>query len=406
MTFQTRQTKRAVAGLLVAWAVLEVACLCALLLLGITRHIRYAPIWTAELSEAHHAILTNLVEGRTEYIDHSPVLGWTLKSNGQYGIYRANSQRLRATREYDADPPLGVVRVAAFGDSFTHGDEVRNGETWAAALEAGHPGLEVVNFGVGGFGLDQAYLRYQHEGRRYHPAVVLIGFATENIYRHVNVYRPFYDTDTGRPLAKPRFVVEGDRLVLVENPMQDLARYRELLAEPDRLLPVLGARDYYYHSRVRRGRLDVMPSVRLAKVARQQIADSTGGIVKGGAYNPGSEAFVVTTRLVDAFVSAAEADGAVPVVMLLPNRADLARHRRHDVRMAAPLKDYLQARRYRYVDLLDAFAGAGGRTAIGDLVPNHYSPLGNRLVAERLWQYLETQRLAALRPARGAGNGR
>ena len=39
-------------------------------------------------------------------------------------------------------------------------------------------------FGVPGYGLDQAFLRYLEEGRRFGFDVVLIGFMTENIFRH------------------------------------------------------------------------------------------------------------------------------------------------------------------------------------------------------------------------------
>ncbi len=392
-----RRPPRLIAVILVVWVALEVASLAALPLLRITRRIVYTPISATSLSEGHRADLEELLQGRTRYVIHSTALGWTIKPNGRWGLYQANAQGLRADREYDQIPRGGAVRIAAFGDSFTHGDEVGNGETWAVALEARHLGLEVMNFGVGGFGLDQAFLRYQHEGRRYKPAVVLIGFATENIYRHVNTFRPFYMPKTGRPLAKPRFVIEGDRLVLVKNPMQELAQYKDLLAHPDRILPSLGARDFYYHSSSRSGPLDVLPSVRLAKVTRQQIRDLTGGIVRRGVYNTQAEAYRVTAGIVDAFVEAVTRDGAVPVVLLLPNRLDLARYRRDGTRQYAPLVDHLRSRHYRYVDLLEGLVAEGGDRQIEDVVPRHYSPRGNQWVAKWLAQYLVTQGLTGAR---------
>ena len=393
MTHGRNRAPRPIALLLVMWVTLEAASFAALPLLRITRQIEYAPISTTSLSEAHRASLENLLRGRTQYVVHSALLGWTIKPNGRRGRYQANAAGLRANREYEAAPRGGGVRIAAFGDSFTHGDDVRNDETWTVALEVRRPGLEVMNFGVGGFGLDQAFLRYQHEGRGYKPAVVLIGFSTENIYRHVNTFRPFYMPKTGRPLAKPRFVIEGDRLVLVKNPMQELAQYRDLLAHPDRILPSLGGQDFYYHSRNRKGPLDMLPSVRLAKVTRQQMGDLTGGIVRNGVYNTQAEAFRVTVGIVDAFVEAATQDGAAPVVLLLPNRADLARYRRGGTRQYAPLVDHLRARRYRYLDLLEGFGADGKDTRIGDVIPSHYSPLGNRWVAKYLAQYLAAQGL-------------
>ena len=61
-------------------------------------------------------------------------------------------------------PPPGSLRIAAFGDSFTHGDEVPNEDTWQEILMRAHPDVEAMNFGVGAYGLDQAFLHYQRDG--------------------------------------------------------------------------------------------------------------------------------------------------------------------------------------------------------------------------------------------------
>ena len=52
-----------------------------------------------------------------------------------------------------AEPPVLVV-----GDSYAHGDEVSDGETWAALLQP-MTGRRTVNAGVSGYGLDQTVLR-------------------------------------------------------------------------------------------------------------------------------------------------------------------------------------------------------------------------------------------------------
>lgn len=54
-------------------------------------------------------------------------------------------------------------------------------------------GLEFENFGVPAYGLDQAFLRYQREGRRTHPRILVIGFLSENLYRDVSVFRLLSD---------------------------------------------------------------------------------------------------------------------------------------------------------------------------------------------------------------------
>ena len=49
-------------------------------------------------------------------------------------------------------------RIATYGDSFIQCHQVSDGETWQETLAA-HIGEPVRNFGVGGYGVYQAYLR-------------------------------------------------------------------------------------------------------------------------------------------------------------------------------------------------------------------------------------------------------
>src|SRR5271154_6764824 len=48
-------------------------------------------------------------------------------------------------------------RINTYGNSFTAGDQVNDGETWQEVLAA-HLGEPIRNFGVGGYSLYQAFL--------------------------------------------------------------------------------------------------------------------------------------------------------------------------------------------------------------------------------------------------------
>ena len=86
-----------------------------------------------------------------EKITYDPVLGWVTPG-------------VRGTRAYDLSPPQGKIRISAFGDSFTYGCGVHNYNSWVEQIYLSEKGYEVLNFGVLGYGLDQAYLRYIKEG--------------------------------------------------------------------------------------------------------------------------------------------------------------------------------------------------------------------------------------------------
>lgn len=71
-----------------------------------------------------------------------------------------------------ADNPC---RINSYGDSYTHGAQVNDGETWPEILAA-YFGEPIRNFGTSGFSVFQAYLRMKREEDRT-PAKYII-----NIY--------------------------------------------------------------------------------------------------------------------------------------------------------------------------------------------------------------------------------
>ncbi len=64
-------------------------------------------------------------------------------------------------------------RINTYGNSFTQCNQVNDGETWQEYL-AGHLGEPVGNFGMGGFGVYQAYRRMIREEKTDHGAEYLI----------------------------------------------------------------------------------------------------------------------------------------------------------------------------------------------------------------------------------------
>jgi hypothetical protein len=164
-------------------------------------------------------------------------LGWTIAPDGKVesGIYRADSHGIRSEpREHDLTPPPGVLRIALFGDSFTHGDEVPYHRTWGRLLEdeLKRRGVEaeVLNFGVPAYGLGQAYLRWNRLGREFSPRVAVLGFQVENIKRTLNIFRQLYSRSTGIPFSKPRFILDGEgELRVVNSPT----------VPPEEIIPVL-----------------------------------------------------------------------------------------------------------------------------------------------------------------------
>ena len=377
--------------ILLMWIGLELAMAGGLFVLERLAGIRPKSLSVRSIPDRHRRDLGRILADDLDYLTYSAALGWTIKPGGRGDLYRANAQGLRADREFARVPPPGALRIAAFGDSFTHGDEVRNEETWQEILMQAHPAVEAMNFGVGAYGLDQAFLRYQHDGADYGAHVVLIGFMPENLFRHVNVYRPFYVPNSGLALAKPRYVLDGGRLVLVENPMRDLAGYRERLAHPERELARLGAHDLFFQVRPHEGAFD-LPLVRVLKSVRWAWADWRLG-VSGGSYDTRGEPFQVTAAIVEAFAATVSRNGSLPIVVVYPRRRDVERFQRDGSRHYAALIDHCRTRGIRVIDLVESLGSGGAR--LDALVSRHYTAAGNRVVADAIWRYLEREGLSA-----------
>ncbi len=74
----------------------------------------------------------------------------------------------------------------------------------------GKTDLEVLNFGVSSFGVDQMYLRYLNEAKKFNPDVVVLNILLDDIVRNTLHCNGYY---------KPYFEIENNSLVLKGTPV-------------------------------------------------------------------------------------------------------------------------------------------------------------------------------------------
>ena len=378
---------------LLLWGFVELICLGGLFALDRYKGIRYTPARGEVFERKHRRSLEVHLKDKSPYMTHDSVLGWTIRPHGSRGGYRADGGGIRGNREHALTPPPGKVRVAAFGDSFTHATSVPNGATWQDQVERILPGVEVLNFGVPAYGLDQAFLRYRELGVRYHPHVVFMGFMSENIKRGVNTFRPFYFPQSGMPFAKPRFEVHRGKLVLIPNPMPSLADYRELLRDPEKVLPRLGEHDDYYRRRSHPSRFDFLPSVRFAEVMEERFREP---VKQDGVYNTSSDAYRVALATFEEFAREARGNGSLPIAVFFPERGDIRTHREGNPASYSPLRADLEARGIRVIDLLGAFDRYDPEGTLANSHFAHYPREGNVMVGSYIRDVLVEQGLDRL----------
>ena len=194
------------------------------------------------------------------YRVYDPDLGWTL---GRFGksepLYFSDRDGVRCSRQAferqsrEAGPAGAdtaastrhAVDVVALGDSFTHGDEVSFEDAWPTRLAAG--GLDVLNLGVGGYGIDQAILRY--EKTPVDASVVILGLIAGDLER---AQSQIYNLSRGGLKSKPLFVFEDGKARLENRPAvhgEALRRELDLGAESPLLRRerIFGPRLYQRH---------------------------------------------------------------------------------------------------------------------------------------------------------------
>lgn len=341
----------------IASAIYALMELCALALLwsqgfGSERAMRLASL-ISRLDERQRGIVRAALEGEAQPTSLHDELGWV--------------SPMRSPTTVSGQGQL----IAAFGDSFTYGAEVDADEAWPFLLDEQLPDAEVLNLGVPGYGLDQAYLRYRLDGERLQPDIVLMGFILEDAERNTTPFRPFAFARTSVPLGKPRFVLEGDKLTLLPNPLRRHDYYALLdagctgeaaaVSEACPPAPPLALR---------------LPSVQLLLL----LSDRTSLLHVSATER--ATRFDLTARIFLEFSRDVLRNGSIPIALLMPRRYEL------NTPAFAAYEAYFTQHGIRFIDVTPALRWIADVDSL--FRPGgHYSPRANRIVANVIRRYLQ-----------------
>ena len=155
---------------------------------------------------------------RDQFWEYDSLLGWEHEP-GQEGIFETqqfrtsvqiNDKGLR-DRPHTYERQNDQERILVLGDSFAWGYGVEESERFSQLLEKSID-VEVINAGVSGYSTDQELLWYQNEGNKYDTDLVLLVVTGNDVGDNDQqlVNNIYY---------KPKFVLEGDELVLKGYPV-------------------------------------------------------------------------------------------------------------------------------------------------------------------------------------------
>lgn len=319
-----------------------------------------------------HQALTYPALAERSHTEHDALLGWIHRPHvslrdlyGPGHHLTTNGQRFRGIGEHARQVPAGRARIICAGDSFTLGYGVDDADTWCAQLARQETGVETVNMGQGGYGVDQAFLWYRRDGTALEHGIVLLALITDDILRAGR------DDFLGYP--KPRLVVQGGALQVTGTPVPQpgLAPFFAInLQRLDTLALMQVAR------RLRGG--DPVPAARDAELEHVLAA-----MLRELAATAGPQRLAVVVYL----PTLADYTGASAARW----RAFLAREApRHGIGWL----DLVAAlRRVPAGDVESLFIGAGDPAYRG--TPGHYTERGHRFVAARVGEFLRSDARAA-----------
>jgi hypothetical protein len=320
------------------------------------------------------------------YFVYDNLLGWTVgrSRRSKDGLYLSSVEGIRSPRVGMAFAGAPVKhRVAIVGDSFTFGLEVRYEDTWGHHLERMlGPEYQILNFGVDGYGVDQAYLRFQRDILSWHPEIVVLGVINDDFYRTMGVYGFLKFIDSEMPFPKPRFVVRENRLLLLNTPLptpEGIFARKSITELPFIDYDASFRRDewiqhFYHHAYSLRFLLSKFPRWPVPGV---NVSDHALKSING--------------ELLRSFVRLAREQGSIPIVVYFPSRSDFASDGTLKKGLRRVGEEVLQASGIEYLDMTDC---------VREVKPaerfeiRHYSPATNAVVAACLVDSIRGSRYA------------
>lgn len=329
----------------------------------------------AALMAAGIAVAVLLFEGVLRAVGFSapiwyradPQLGWTLRPGASGWFTREGrafvqvSSQGRRDLPVPVEKPRGVYRIAVLGDSYSEAMQVELGQAWwrrlAHRLEACEfqPGkrIEVLNFGVSGYGTAQEYLTLRSAALRYRPDLVLLQFTNGNdVQDNLRALagdkeRPFFRLAQGGRLELDDSFASGEALARRSSALY--RAYREAsdwsrviqLVQVARSLPPFGAAHASADDGLEAG-LERAPLAPPQEPAWQQ-------------------AWTVTERLIGMVGELAKANGARFVVVTVPYAVQV----HPDDKLRESVRAQLGVRDLFYPDRrIEALARRAGFTAV------------------------------------------
>jgi hypothetical protein len=322
------------------------------------------------------------------------ILGWApnpyYKSDDELYIY--NNAGIRTDDLLVKYEKKEKLRIAIFGDSYAHGDEVnfRNtiGYYLESELQKANIDVEVINFAVSGYGMDQAYLRYRKIKDEYNPDIIILGVQFENVKRHINLLRPFYYHTTDIPYSKPRFIIQTRELQLISNPIKNIENTEEIISKFEDW-ELANFEGFYSSDNYNPSFIYYCKTISFIGSALSQIFSEID------YYTPNSESYKITLNIFENFKSSVVDDGKLFIPVHLPVKNDFDfitkkfLHFNYDKNFIYDDLFNTLKLNYKFVEPYNLMMQWSSKNSINRLfAERHYSSISNKIIAQNIFEFM------------------
>ena len=169
------------------------------------------------------------------YLKHKdPLLGWPIKhkNNKLYKQYNSIGSRISPANKLINNK----TSISVYGDSFTFSSDVEHNYAWANLL-AKKLNLKVLNYGVPGYGVDQAVLKFINNVND-KSKLVILGIYPDDIERNLSQnYSIIADNELDIFSFKPKFKInQNDEIELIQMPINSLKDANNFIENYDEFL--------------------------------------------------------------------------------------------------------------------------------------------------------------------------
>ena len=284
--------------------------------------------------------------------------------------------------------------ISLYGDSFTADKIGGNTDHWGCRLQR-LTGTKTRNYGVGGYGTDQALIRYLNN-KEDRAEVVVLAHMSDDISRNLTRYRDFL-TYSQAWAFKPRFIIDkAGKLKKIPIPTLTYEDYTRFigLQDPQLIIPYEN-----FHPNGPSGAVRLTFPYTLSIIKNfgfWELQSRLTGKASYAAFYSKEHPFKglqITTAIMLRFVQEAKKRGQHPILVLFPGQDDL--------------NYYRENKRWHYQNLIDALRKEGqnpvnfGETlrtyldgrpaseAFGKKDPHHYNLEVSHLVADTVLERIK-----------------